>query len=69
MSAFSARKMAKTIALAKAQAGQHADIKALLRASLEDLHRSECALEAQLGALRHYLDHSGLPPAKNLRAH
>ncbi|MEY3552361.1 MAG: hypothetical protein RL735_709 [Pseudomonadota bacterium] len=57
-----ARLMAETIARAKAQARQHETIAALLRASLDELRRSESLLEQQLGELRQYLGHEGLGP-------
>ena len=45
-----------------ARAKAHADIAALVRASLDELRRSERALEEQLGDLRCYLGHEGLSP-------
>lgn len=51
---------ARAVAETLARARPHADVAALVRASLDELRRSECALEEQLGQLRHYLGAAGL---------
>ena len=54
--AFSARLVARHLP----QRTPHADVTALVRATLEELRRSETALETQLCDLRHYLGAAGL---------
>lgn len=46
------------------RSGAHADVTALVRKTLEDIRRSESALETQLCDLRHYLGLAGVtaPP-------
>ena len=53
-----ARLVSEQLTRAKA----HADIAALVRESLDELRRSERALEEQLGDLRCYLGHEGVGP-------
>lgn len=53
MSRFVTRNLARS-------SRSHADVSALVRASLEDLRRSELALELQLGDLRRYIGGAGI---------
>lgn len=59
-----ARLVAEQLSRAKA----HAEIAALVRSALEELRRSERALEEQLGDLRGYLGHEGVATMLDLRA-
>jgi hypothetical protein len=53
---------ARLVAEHLSRARAHADIAALVRATLDELRRSERALEEQLGDLRCYLGHEGVAP-------
>ena len=59
---------ARFVAEQLSRARAHAEIAALVRESLENLRRSERALEEQLGDLRCYLGHEGVVPDMNTRA-
>jgi hypothetical protein len=59
---------ARLVAEQLARQRAHTDIAALVRASLDDLRRSERALEQQLGDLRCYLGHAGVNAPADARA-
>ena len=59
---------ARLVAEQLARARAHADIAALVRASLDELRRSERALEEQLGDLRRHLGHEGVITVIEARA-
>ncbi|MBX9739507.1 MAG: hypothetical protein K2X62_05530 [Beijerinckiaceae bacterium] len=58
--AVSASRSTRLVARHLTQGGACADVTALVRATLEDLRRSESALEVQLSDLRHYLGLAGV---------
>lgn len=66
--AFPCTTPARLVADQVARAKAHADIAALVRASLEELRQSERALEEQLGDLQYYLGREDVVTVLDARA-